>query len=100
MGYLFDDFGSHGVDEAGRRPVQDDEADGAERFKEDGRLRVCLAVSVTRPTVPLLLCCVVVRQNLMHHTPLIVLKPVKAEKGVKMSREVFQVEDTHHDNSG
>lgn len=39
---LFDGFGSHGVDEADGRPVQDDGVDGAARFRYQGLLQPVL----------------------------------------------------------
>lgn len=73
---LFDGFGSHWVDEAGRRPVQDDGADGAERFEEDDLLQVWLAVSLPELAVPLLLRHVVTGQNLMGYPLLLILEPI------------------------
>lgn len=73
---LFDDFGSHRVDKAGGRPVQDDGVDRAQRLKEEGLLQVC-AVPVLQPAVLLLLLHVVLGQNFVGHSLLLILGPIK-----------------------
>lgn len=74
--YLFDGFSSHRVDETGRRPVQDDEANSTRRFEGDG-LFVCLTVLVPELAVTLLLSKVVLGQNLMGHSFFLILEPIK-----------------------
>lgn len=79
---LFDDFGSHRVDKAGRRPVQDDGVDRAQRFKEEGLLQVW-AVPVLQPAVLLLLLHVVLGQDFMGDSLLLVLGPSKEKDSLQ-----------------
>lgn len=73
---LSDGFGSHRVHEADRRPVQDDGVDRAEGFKKEGLLQVW-AVSVLQLAVPLLLQSKVMGQDLVGHSLLLWLEPIK-----------------------
>lgn len=73
---LSDGFGSHRVHEADRRPVQDDGVDRAERFEKEGLL-IFWAVSVLQLAIPLLLHREVMGQDLMGHSLLLWLEPIK-----------------------
>lgn len=65
---LLDGFGSHGVDEADGRPVQDDGVNGAGRLRYQGLLQ-----SVLQPTVPLLVLRGDVSEDLVGHSLLVKL---------------------------
>lgn len=77
MENLFDGFGSHRVNETETRPVQDDGVHSTEGFKEDGLLQVWLTVSVFELAVALLLPHMIMGQNFMGNSLLLILEPTK-----------------------